>query len=71
MERKRKGAGRAMSHDAACRVLAQHFLRAYRLSASERTEETERLAEIVQQCVETELESLAHRYSEGGKAPSA
>jgi len=50
-----------MSHDHACRTLAIHFLSNYRLSAEERAQEVERLAEQIQQTCETELENLEHR----------
>ena len=50
-----------MTHDHACRTLAIHFLSDYRLSAEERAQEVERLAQQIQRTVETELESLEHR----------
>ena len=48
-------------HDVACQTLARHFLRDYRLSAEERKQEGERLAQQIQQMLEAELENLAHR----------
>ncbi len=50
-----------MTHDRACRALAVHFLRDYRLTGPEREEEIERLAQAIQQTAETELENLEHR----------
>jgi len=50
-----------MTHDHACRTLAIHFLSDYRLSAEERAQEVERLAQQIQQTVEAELENLEHR----------
>ena len=50
-----------MTHDRECQRLATHFLRDYSLSREERVEETERLAQALQQTAEAELENLAHR----------
>ncbi len=50
-----------MTHDRACRILAEKFLAEYRLSPVERHEEVDRLANAIQQTIEAELENLEHR----------
>ena len=50
-----------MSYDLQCERLARHFLRDYEMSAEERQEKTQRLAEQIQDSVESHLEALEHR----------
>jgi hypothetical protein len=50
-----------MAPDRAYRVLAAGLLAPYRLSPVERQEETEALAQVLQQAAETQLENLEHR----------
>ena len=45
----------------ACRELAVRLLREYRLSVSERADETERLTTTIMQAAAAELENLEHR----------
>jgi hypothetical protein len=50
-----------MTYDIMCLELADHFLADYELSPEEYEQESVRLAEFIQRCVESELENLEHR----------
>lgn len=50
----------------ACSALSTTLLRSYRLSTSERREETERLTRALLATIDAELEGLEHRKVEHG-----